>query len=412
MSSPSQIVIIGAGPAGLRAAELLAGAGQAVTIYDHLRSPARKLLMAGRGGLNLTHSEELHTFIGRYGAAAGWMAPLIEAFPPSALRQWCAGLGQATFVGSSGRVFPEGLKASPVLRAWLRRLDGLGVRFALRRRWTGWDDAGRLTFTTEDGLVDTIAPEATLLALGGASWPRLGSDGGWVDILAGQGVAVTPLAPANCGFEVPWSEHFRQKFAGTPLKPVSVSFGGARIQGELMITARGLEGGPVYALSAPLREAIAATGGATLTLDLRPGLSQTELAKRLSVPRGSQSLSSYLRKAGGLSPLAVGLLREAGVTGVDAVMIKALPLRLTAAAPLGRAISTAGGVALAAIDAGLMLRARPGVFVAGEMLDWEAPTGGYLLQGCFATGAAAARGVLAWLDRGRAAARSHVPSSP
>ena len=328
------------------------------------------------------------------------MGPLIRAFPPAALRAWCEGLGVETFVGSSGRVFPVGLKASPLLRAWLRRQGGLGVRFAPRRRWSGWDEGGRLVFVTSEGDVETAEPAATVLALGGASWPRLGSDGGWVDILKGRGVAVVPLRPANCGFEVPWSEHFAGRFAGTPLKPVTVSFGGSGIQGEVVITARGLEGGPVYALSAALRESIAETGGATLSLDLRPGLSLEELARRLRAPRGSQSLSTYLRKAGGLAPVAVGLLREAGISLPDAALIKALPLRLTAAGPIEKAISSAGGVALSALDERLMLRALPGVFVAGEMLDWEAPTGGYLLQGCFSTGVAAARGVLARLEAG------------
>ncbi len=398
---PVTIAIVGAGPAGLMAAEVLAEAGLAVTVFDHMRSPARKLLLAGRGGLNLTHAEELPAFIGRYGAAAARLGPVIEAFPPSALRAWCEGLGQPTFVGTSGRVFPVGLKASPLLRAWLRRLDGLGVRFALRRRWTGWDEAGRLTVTTPDGVAEAFAADATLLALGGASWPRLGSDGGWVDILAGRGIAVTPLRPANCGFVVPWSAHFANRFAGQPLKPVTLSFGGVSLQGEAMITARGLEGGPVYALSAALRDTIAQAGEATLGLDLRPGLSHDQLALRLAAPRGSQSLSTFLRKAGGVSPVAIALLREAGITDPSAASIKALPLRLTAPSPIERAISSAGGVAFGAIDDGFMLRARPGVFVAGEMLDWEAPTGGYLLEGCFGTAVAAAKGVLAWLDRGR-----------
>ncbi|MEI6557492.1 MAG: TIGR03862 family flavoprotein [Rhodospirillaceae bacterium] len=412
MPAAATIAIVGAGPAGLIAAEVLAGAGRAVTVYDHLRSPARKLLIAGRGGLNLTHSEDIESFIGRYGAAAVWMAPLIRAFPPAALREWCEGLGQATFVGSSGRVFPVGLKSSPLLRAWLRRLDGLGVRFVLRRRWTGWDESGRLTFTTAEGDCETVAPAATLLALGGASWPRLGADGAWVEMLVRAGLAVAPLRPANCGFVVPWSEPFAARFVGTPVKPVTVSFGGRTIQGEVMITAAGLEGGPVYALSAALRDTIAARGSATLTLDLRPGLAPAELARRLAAPRGSQSLSTFLRKAGGLAPVAVGLLRQAGGAAADAGRIKALPVRLTAPAPIGRAISSAGGVTLESLDTGLMLRARPGLFVAGEMLDWEAPTGGYLLQGCFATGVAAARGVLSWLNRGGDAARSRALPPP
>ncbi len=303
MSSLTPIAIIGAGPAGLIAAETLAQAGQSVVVYDRMRSPARKLLMAGRGGLNLTHSEDVLDLINRYGAAAKWMAPLIEAFPPSALRQWCEGLGQATFVGTSGRVFPQGLKTSPLLRAWLWRLDGLGVRQQMRWRWTGWDGAGRLLFVNPEGGCHSILPPATVLALGGASWPRLGSDGGWVEPLTRQGVAVTPLQPANCGFEVPWSDFFRQKFAGTPLKPVAVSFGGVRIQGELMITARGLEGGPIYAQSGPLRNAIAAAGHATVTLDLRPGLSQPELARRLSAARGAVA---FELSAQGWGALAIG----------------------------------------------------------------------------------------------------------
>ncbi len=401
---PSTIAVIGAGPAGLMAAEVLAGAGRAVVVYDHMRSPARKLLIAGRGGLNLTHSEDFETFLSRYGEATARLRGAIEAFSPAALRAWCEGLGQATFVGSSGRVFPVGMKASPLLRAWLRRLDGLGVRFALRRRWTGWDEAGRLLFADAGGDSERVEAAATLLALGGASWPRLGSDGGWGDLLAGRGVVVQPLRPANCGFVVPWSESFAAKFAGTPLKPVTLSFAGRSLQGEVMITARGLEGGAVYALSAALREAIADIGSATLTLDLRPGLSLAELSRRLATPRGSQSLSTYLRKAGGLSPVAIGLLREAGVDTPDPKAIKALPVRLTATASIERAISSAGGVAFSQLDAGFMLRALPGVFVAGEMLDWEAPTGGYLLQGCFSTGAAAARGLLAWLEEGGAAA--------
>ena len=393
----NEVAIIGAGPAGLMAAEVLAAAGVAVTVYDHLRTPARKLLMAGRGGLNLTHSEGFDSFVTRYGAAAEHLRPALTAFPPVALRAWCEGLGQPTFVGSSGRVFPVGLKAAPLLRAWLRQLDGLGVAFRFRRRWQGWDDTGRLLFATTDGGVETAAPAATILALGGASWPRLGSDGGWVDILAKRGVTVTPLRPANCGFEVPWSAGFGERFAGTPLKPVTVSFAGRRLQGELMVTARGLEGGPIYALGPDLRAAIDGAGGATLLLDLRPGLSLDDLTRRLAAPRGSRSRSTFLRKAGGLAPVAIALLAEAGVPGVDAAPIKALPLRLTAPAPIGRAISSAGGVALAELDEAYMLRPLPGVFAAGEMLDWEAPTGGYLLQGCFSTGAAAARGGLAWL---------------
>ena len=396
----SSVAVIGAGPAGLMAAEVLATAGLAVTVYDHLRTPARKLLMAGRGGLNLTHSEEFETFVARYGPAGERLRPALKAFPPTALRAWCEGLGQPTFVGSSGRVFPVGMKAAPLLRAWLRRLNGLGVAFRFRRRWQGWDEAGRLIFTTADGGgVETAAPMAAILALGGASWPRLGSDGGWTDILARRGVTVAPLRPANCGFEVPWSAWFSGRFAGTPLKPVTASFAGHSLRGEVVVTARGLEGGPLYALGPALRAAIDGTGSASLVLDLRPGLSLDDLTRRLAAPRGSQSRSTFLRKAGGLAPVAIALLAEAGVTGIDAGAIKALPLRLTASAPIERAISSAGGVALADLDEAFMLRPLPGVFAAGEMLDWEAPTGGYLLTGSFATGRHAGLGAAAWVTR-------------
>ena len=391
------------------AAEVIAAAGGPVTVYDHMPTMGRKLLMAGRGGLNLTHSEPLDRLTGRYGPAASRLGPMIGAFPPAALRDWCESLGQPTFVGTSGRVFPVGFKASPLLRAWLHRLNRLGVSFVVRHRWLGWDDAGRLIFQGPDRRLDYVKADATVLALGGASWPRLGSDGLWVPILTGHGIPVTPLRPANCGFVVPWSDVFRRRFAGQPLKPVTLSFRGATLHGEAMVTARGLEGGALYALSAALREAIAVDGGATLTLDLRPGLSAGELGRRLQAPRGSQSLSTALRKAGGLAPVAIGLIRE--VAGADigsarvgadalAALIKALPLALTATGPIERAISTAGGLALDGLDECRMLRGKPGVFAAGEMLDWEAPTGGYLLQGTFSTAVAAARGVLAWLESG------------
>jgi uncharacterized flavoprotein (TIGR03862 family) len=389
-------------------AERIAAAGPAVTVYDHMPSMGRKLLMAGRGGLNLTHSEPLDRLLGRYGAAAARLGPAITAFPPAALRAWCESLGQPTFVGTSGRVFPVGFKASPLLRAWLQRLNRLGVGFVVRHRWLGWEESDHLVFRGPDGRLERIRPDATVLALGGASWPRLGSDGLWVPILEQRQVPVVPLRPANCGFVVPWSDWFRQRFQGQPLKPVTLSFGGVTIQGEIMITARGLEGGAVYALSAPLREAIAADGRAVLTLDVRPGLSVADLGLRLRAPRGSQSLSTTLRKAGGLAPVAVGLIREVAREAVGpggapealAAVIKALPVTLTATGPIERAISTAGGVGLAALDERFMVRGQPGVFAAGEMLDWEAPTGGYLLQGTFSTAAAAAAGVLAWLAQG------------
>jgi uncharacterized flavoprotein (TIGR03862 family) len=322
------------------------------------------------------------------------MGPLLAIHPPEALIGWCETLGQPTFIGSSGRVFPRAMKASPLLRAWLRRLEELGVRFRTRAEWTGWNEAGALTFA--DGT--THSADAVLLALGGASWPRLGSDGSWTALLAG--IEIAPLRPANCGFAVGWSRVFRDRHAGTPLKLVALSFAGRTVRGEAMITAQGIEGGAVYALAAPMREAIAQDGSALLHIDLRPDLTIATLAQRIG-SRGSASLSTFLRKQGGLSPVAVGLVQEAlhtGESGPLPALIKALPLRLTAPFGLARAISTAGGIALAALDERMMLRCRPGVFAAGEMLDWEAPTGGYLLQGCMATGAAAGRGVLEWLQ--------------
>jgi uncharacterized flavoprotein (TIGR03862 family) len=399
------VAIIGAGPAGLIAAETLAAAGIAVTVHDRMPSVGRKLLMAGRGGLNLTHSEPLEAFLRRYGGATPRLAPLVEAFPPEALRAWAEELGAPTFVGSSGRVFPKSLKASPLLRAWLRRLDGLGVRFALRDDWQGFDDAGRALFGRPDGLTAAIAAGATLLALGGASWPRLGSNGTWAGILASRGVEITPLRPANVGFRAEWSETFRSRFAGTPLKALAIRFEDTILRGEAMITGYGLEGGVIYALSARLREAIERDGSATISLDLAPGRSAAELAARIAGQKPGQSLANLLRKAAHLAPVAINLMREAGggpALPRDAeelaALIKAVPIRLTGIEGLERAISTAGGVAWSGLDDGLMLTAMPGVFVAGEMIDWEAPTGGYLLQACFATGIAAAKGILARLD--------------
>jgi hypothetical protein len=401
-SSNNHAAVIGAGPAGLMAAEVLAQGGARVTIYDAMPSAGRKFLMAGRGGLNLTHSEPLSAFLARYREAAPRLEPAITEFPPDRLRAWTEELGQKTFVGSSGRVFPESFKASPLLRAWLRRLDAEGVQFAFRHRWIGWDDRGRLRFQTQGEHV--VEARATLLALGGASWPRLGSDRAWTDLLAAKGIAIAPLRPANCGFTVAWSDVFRDRFEGQPLKGAEFRFADQAIRGEAIITRTGIEGGAIYALSAELREAIATAGGATLSIALRPDLAAGDLSARLSAPRGKQSLSNFLRKAVNLSPVAIGLLQEAAIGSGDllaslppdklAALINAVPIKLTGAAPIARAISTAGGIAFDEFDDGYMLHKLPGVFVAGEMLDWEAPTGGYLLQASFATGAAAGRGAL------------------
>ena len=409
MATTSQhVAVIGAGPAGLMAAEVLAQGGAYVTVYDAMPSAGRKFLMAGRGGLNLTHSEPLPQFLARYREAMPHLKAAIEAFPPSALRDWSEALGQETFVGTSGRVFPKAFKASPLLRAWLRRLDSQRVKLALRHRWSGWDEQGRLRFQTPDG-PRVVEASATVLALGGASWPRLGSDGSWVDVLAAKGVQISPLRPANSGFTVAWSDIFRDRFEGQPLKGVALTFGKHTVRGEAIITRTGIEGGAVYALSAGLREAIIRSGQVTLHVALRPDLDMKELIAKVSVPKGKQSLSNFLRKAVSLSPVAIGLLQEAAkATGTSlaslspadlASLINAVPIELTGVAPIARAISTAGGIAFDELDADFMLRRLPGVFAAGEMLDWEAPTGGYLLQASFVTGAAAGRGALKWLER-------------
>ena len=403
MSVEKHVAVIGAGPAGLMAAEVLAQGGARVTVYDAMPSAGRKFLMAGRGGLNLTHSEPLPEFLARYREATSWLQPAISDFPPSALREWSEALGQPTVVGSSGRVFPESFKASPFLRAWLRRLDSQGVRIAFRHRWIGWNDGGQLRFQTPEG-ERAIEARATVLALGGASWPRLGSDGMWVEALAAKDVTISPLRPANCGFTVGWSDVFRDRFEGQPLKGVEFKFGSLATRGEAMITRNGIEGGAIYALSAELREAILKSGEATLQVALRPDLPADELAARLSVSRGKQSFSNFLRKTVNLSPVAIGLLQEAAGGKLAALPPEALarligevPIKLTGVAPIVRAISTAGGITLDELDENYMLGRLPGVFAAGEMLDWEAPTGGYLLQASFATGAAAGRGALRWL---------------
>jgi uncharacterized flavoprotein (TIGR03862 family) len=391
--------VVGGGPAGLMAAETLATAGVAVDLYEAMPTVGRKLLMAGRGGLNLTHGEEWARFMTRYGAAAELLRPALDAFDAAALRDWAQGLGIETFIGSSGRVFPTGLKASPLLRAWLGRLAGLGVRIRVRHRWTGFEADGGLRFETPAG-PKSVAPAVTVLALGGASWPRLGSDGSWAGILAAEGAALAPFRPANCGVVIAWSAPFRARWAGTPLKALVVAFGDTRVAGEAVVTGYGLEGGALYALGPALRDAAMAPGGAELRLDLKPGLDLAALAERLARPRRGASLGNFLRKAAGLPPIAAALLREATGGAVPeapaalAGLIKSVRLQATGVAPLARAISTAGGVAFGALDADFMLQARPGCFVAGEMLDWEAPTGGYLLQACFATGSWAARGAL------------------
>jgi uncharacterized flavoprotein (TIGR03862 family) len=365
-----QVEIIGAGPSGLMAAEVLAKGGARVRVIDHMTSPARKFLMAGRGGLNLTHSEPLEPFLDRYGEARSALEPAIRAFPPEALIDWCHGLGIETFIGSSGRVFPKAMKASPLLRVWLRRLDGLGVKLDLKTEWTG-EKRG----------------DAMILALGGASWPRLGSDAQWITFLKDRGVTVNEFIPANCGIRIPWSAHFRERFAGTPLKRIAVTSGGRTMRGEAVITETGLEGGAIYGLTRELRR----TG--KLSLDLRPDLTRASLEERLSRPSGKASQSTWLRKTAGLPPAAISLLRETD-TPATADAIKSLALTMTGTETLARAISSAGGVALSEIDEGFQLKAWPRVYAVGEMLDWEAPTGGYLLQACFSTAVAAARDLL------------------
>lgn len=398
--APKHIAIIGAGPSGLIAAEHLATIGHTVEIYERMPTPGRKFLMAGRGGLNLTHSEPLPGFLGRYREAGDWLGPVIVQHDPAALRAWCESLGQATFVGSSGRVFPEAMKASPLLRAWRARLEALGVTLHVRHHWTGWDEAGALTFDTPGG-PKCVQPDAVLLALGGASWPRLGSDGSWAERLAEKGVETVPFSASNCGVEMAWSAITKDRFAGAPLKTIALTLGDERVAGEVMIARYGLEGGAVYALSGPIRERLAAGEAVTLFLDLKPHRDRDDLAQWLGRARKGQSLTNTLRKAG-LSPQAISVLRD-GVTEVPrdpvelAALIKAVPLTVSGQRGLDRAISSAGGIARTAVDAHFMLNAMPGVFAAGEMLDWDAPTGGYLLQASFATGLAAARGIEAWL---------------
>jgi uncharacterized flavoprotein (TIGR03862 family) len=407
-SVPDSVAIVGGGPAGLMAAEVLSRAGLQVDLYDGMPSVGRKFLLAGKGGMNLTHAEPLDRFLTRYGARQQHVAPWLAGFGPHALREWAQELGIATFVGSSNRVFPLDMKAAPLLRAWLHRLREAGVRFHMRHRWLGWD-GDALLFATPDG-ERRLPARAVVLALGGASWPRLGSDGAWAPLLAQRGIAVVPLVPANCGFDMQWSEHFQTRFAGQPVKSVSAGLADATGQvqwrtGEFMVTAGGIEGSLVYALSASLRERIAADGGVTLLLDLAPGKDLQRVTAEIAHPRGSRSMASHLQSRVGIAGVKAGLLRELTAPDVYAdparlaAAIKALPLRLNAPRPIEEAISSAGGIAFESIDRDLMLKAMPGVFCAGEMLDWEAPTGGYLLTACFASGRQAAHGVLDWLKR-------------
>lgn len=390
-------VVVGGGPAGLMAAEVLLEGGVQVDLYDGMPSVGRKLLLAGIGGLNLTHSEPPGPFVQRYAAGADPLQPMLEAFGGQALRDWAAKLGVDTFVGSSGRVFPTDMKAAPLLRAWLHRLRSLGLRTHMRRRWRGWTDAGALDFGDQ-----TVKPDVTVLALGGASWARLGSDGAWVGALQARGVPVARLRPSNCGFDLakPWSDYLRTRYAGQPVKPVAATFAGRRQQGEFVLTDTGVEGSLIYALSAELRDAIEREGHASLQLDLLPDHPMPRVLDELRRPRGPRSLATHLKSRLGIAGLKLALLHEVlGADGLSDVprlgqALKALPLQLAAPRPMDEAISTAGGVPFAAMDAHLMLRAVPGVFCAGEMLDWEAPTGGYLLTACWATGRWAGLGAL------------------
>jgi len=389
------------------AAETLSLAGMQVDVYDAMPSPGRKFLLAGIGGLNITHSEPYEAFCARYGDRRPRLQALLDRMPPSALRAWVHGLGIDTFVGSSGRVFPAEMKAAPLLRAWLHRLRGAGVRIHVRHRWLGWDGDGALRFAAPGGEV-LVTPRATVLALGGGSWPRLGSDGAWLPWLAARGVDVAPLQPANCGFETAWSAHLRERFAGTPLKSVALTFTDVqgrteRRQGEMVISADGVEGSLIYAFSQRLRECINARGSATFTLDLAPSRDAARVLAEVSHPRGSRSISSHLQSRLGIAGVKTALLHEVldreqfADAATLAATIKALPITVHAPRPLAEAISCAGGVRFDNLDQHLMLTALPGVFVAGEMLDWEAPTGGYLLNACFASGLCAGLGVQAWL---------------
>ncbi len=392
------VAVIGGGPAGLMAAEVLLAAGRRVVLYDAMPSLGRKFLLAGKGGLNLTHAEPWDVFVTRFPAA---LEAHLRGFTPADLRAWAHGLGVETFTGTSGRVFPMAMKAAPLLRTWLVRLRAAGLIVQVRHRWLGWTADGDLCFAAPAGEV-RMRPAATVLALGGASWPQLGSDGAWAPLLAARDVAVAPLRPANMGFEADWSAHLRERGAGQPLKHAAFTHAGRTVPGEAVITDYGIEGGAIYALSAALRDGIERDGAALLHVDLLPARRADDLARALARPRGKQSLSSHVRRATGLSGVAVLLLHEVlpRATLDDpaalAAALKALPLRLLRPRPVDEAISSAGGVRLHGVDANLMVRALPGTFVAGEMLDWEAPTGGYLLTACFALGRAAGTGAAAY----------------
>ena len=402
-----KIAVIGGGPAGLMAAEVAISRGAQVEVHEAMPSVGRKFLLAGKGGLNLTHSEPVESFLSRYGARRAYIQPLLEQFGPEALRAWARDLGIETFVGSSGRVFPSDLKSAPLLRAWLRRLRQDGVTIHVRHRWSGWDEIGALRFATPQG-ERFVQADAVILALGGGSWPQLGSTGAWVPLLADRGIPIEPLKPANCGFDVNWSEHLRTRFSGHPVKPVLISgkthegkeF---RQQGECVVTKTGLEGGVIYSLSALLRDEILATGTAIINVDLAPDRELSRIIRELSRPRGSRSMANHLKRCVGIEGVKAGLLREYvpkekfSDPACLATAIKALPIPLIAPRPLAEAISTAGGVSFEALDDQLRIRTLPGVFCAGEMLDWEAPTGGYLLTACFASGYAAGAGAVAWL---------------
>ncbi len=400
---PRTAAIVGAGPAGLMVAEQLAAQGVSVTVYDRMPSPGRKFLMAGRGGLNLTHSEDTALLATRYGAASANVERALSVWSQTDTVAWANGLGIETFVGSSGRVFPTGMKASPLLRAWLRRLDALGVRLQTGHEWRGFDRDGALIFATSADGESCVQSDVVVLALGGASWPRLGSNGAWLDRLSREGVPVSPWVASNCGVRVAWSDHLAERHAGAPLKRIAITVGGRTMRGEAILTRTGLEGGAVYALGPDIRAELSAHGRAELSLDLRPDMTREELGRRLSAARGKQSTATFLKRALKLTPAALALMHEAKLLPAEgmalAQRIKAVPITAIGTAGLDRAISSAGGVAFEGMDEAGMLKARPGVFVAGEMLDWDAPTGGYLLQATFSTAVLAAHGARAWLDR-------------